>query len=101
MVGVDAHEVPELSGFIDALTDGMSGMAMAKTLIKSRAYDDASTASILTHINDELSADNEKCMFVTIFAAIINITDFHGKMASPWVFMNFLVEMDTRICIIV
>ena len=48
-------------------------MAMAKTLIKSRAYDDASTASILTHINDELSADNEKCMFVTIFAAIINI----------------------------
>jgi sigma-B regulation protein RsbU (phosphoserine phosphatase) len=48
-------------------------MAMAKTLMKSRAYDDASTASIVTHVNDELSADNEKCMFVTIFAAIINI----------------------------
>jgi sigma-B regulation protein RsbU (phosphoserine phosphatase) len=48
-------------------------MAMAKTVIKSRAADDRSTASILTHVNDELSADNHKCMFVTIFSAILNI----------------------------
>jgi sigma-B regulation protein RsbU (phosphoserine phosphatase) len=48
-------------------------MAMAKTLIKSRAYDDRSTASILTHVNDELSIDNKSSMFVTIFTAIINI----------------------------
>ncbi len=48
-------------------------MAMAKTLIKSRAADDRSTASILTHVNDELSADNETCMFVTIFSGILNI----------------------------
>jgi len=48
-------------------------MAMAKTLIKSRAADDRSTASILTHVNDELSVDNYKCMFVTIFSAILNI----------------------------
>jgi Amt family ammonium transporter len=48
-------------------------MAMAKTLIKSKAVDDASTASILTHVNDELSADNKTCMFVTIFAGILNI----------------------------
>ncbi len=48
-------------------------MAMAKTLIKSRADDDRSTASILTHVNDELSADNKNCMFVTIFAGILNI----------------------------
>ena len=48
-------------------------MAMAKTLIKSRADDDRSTASILTHVNDELSADNKSAMFVSIFAAIINI----------------------------
>ena len=32
MVGVEADEVPELSGFIDALTDGMSGMLVAKTI---------------------------------------------------------------------
>jgi sigma-B regulation protein RsbU (phosphoserine phosphatase) len=48
-------------------------MAMAKTLIKSRAADDRSTASILTHVNDELSADNQSCMFVTVFAGILNI----------------------------
>jgi len=48
-------------------------MAMAKTLIKSRAADDRSTASILTHVNDELSVDNQACMFVTVFAGILNI----------------------------
>ncbi len=48
-------------------------MAMARTLIKSRAADDHSTASILTHVNDELSVDNNKCMFVTVFAVILNI----------------------------
>jgi PAS domain S-box-containing protein len=48
-------------------------MAMAKTLIKSRAADDRSTASILTHVNDELSVDNNSCMFVTIFSGILNI----------------------------
>ena len=48
-------------------------MAVAKTLIKSRAADDRSTASILTHVNDELSVDNFNCMFVTIFSGILNI----------------------------
>jgi sigma-B regulation protein RsbU (phosphoserine phosphatase) len=48
-------------------------MAMAKTLIKSRAGDDRSIASILTHVNDELSVDNPNCMFVTVFAGILNI----------------------------
>ena len=45
-------------------------MAVTKTLIKSRAIDDASTASILTHVNGELSADNKTSMFVTIFLGI-------------------------------
>jgi len=48
-------------------------MAVTKTLIKSRASNDLSSASILTHVNDELSRDNESCMFVTVFLAISNI----------------------------
>jgi PAS domain S-box-containing protein len=48
-------------------------MAMVKILIKSRAADHRSTASILTHVNDELSVDNPNCMFVTVFAGILNI----------------------------
>ena len=47
-------------------------MAMAKTLIKSRASNDPSTASIVTHVNDELSQDNEGCLFVTLFVCILN-----------------------------
>jgi sigma-B regulation protein RsbU (phosphoserine phosphatase) len=50
-------------------------MAMTKTLIKSRATNDLSPASILTHANDELSQDNKACMFVTVFLGIINIID--------------------------
>ena len=48
-------------------------MAMTKTLIKSRAADDRSPASILTHINDELSANSKSSMFVTLFVGIMNI----------------------------
>jgi len=47
-------------------------MAVTKTLIKSRATDDFSTASIITHINDELSEDNTSSMFVTIFICILD-----------------------------
>ncbi|MCZ6484110.1 MAG: SpoIIE family protein phosphatase, partial [Acidobacteria bacterium] len=49
-------------------------MAVTKTLIKSRTGEDCSTASILTHINDELSKDNSSCMFVTLFAGILDVT---------------------------
>jgi serine phosphatase RsbU (regulator of sigma subunit)/anti-sigma regulatory factor (Ser/Thr protein kinase) len=48
-------------------------MAMAKTLIKARASSDPSTASIVTHVNDEMSKDNEGCLFVTLFVCILNI----------------------------
>jgi sigma-B regulation protein RsbU (phosphoserine phosphatase) len=47
-------------------------MAVTKTLIKSRK-NDLSTASILTHVNDELSRDNTASMFVTIFTVILNV----------------------------
>jgi serine phosphatase RsbU (regulator of sigma subunit)/anti-sigma regulatory factor (Ser/Thr protein kinase) len=48
-------------------------MAVTKTLIKSRAVDDISTASIITHVNDELSRENKAFMFVTIFICILDI----------------------------
>jgi sigma-B regulation protein RsbU (phosphoserine phosphatase) len=48
-------------------------MAVTKTLIKARSTDDYSTASILTHVNDEVSADNKACMFVTLFICILNL----------------------------
>ena len=48
-------------------------MAVSKTMLKTSAMDDPSPASILTRVNDELSADNPACMFVTVFLAVANV----------------------------
>jgi sigma-B regulation protein RsbU (phosphoserine phosphatase) len=47
-------------------------MAVAKTLINSRASSGSSTARIVTHANDELSKNNDGCLFVTLFVCILN-----------------------------
>jgi sigma-B regulation protein RsbU (phosphoserine phosphatase) len=48
-------------------------MAVTRTMMKTRASDDSSPASIMTAVNDELSADNSESMFVTLFLGIFNI----------------------------
>lgn len=48
-------------------------MAVTKTMIKTRAMDDPSPASIITRVNDEMSEDNPSSMFVTLFLAICNV----------------------------
>jgi len=47
-------------------------MAVAKTLLKSKATNDSSPASILTQVNNEIAKDNDAYMFITVFAAILN-----------------------------
>jgi sigma-B regulation protein RsbU (phosphoserine phosphatase) len=53
-------------------------MAVTKTLIKSRASNDFAPASILTHVNNEISRNNDASMFVTIFLAILDLNT--GKL---------------------
>jgi sigma-B regulation protein RsbU (phosphoserine phosphatase) len=48
-------------------------MAVTRTMIKSSAFGDRSPASIVTRVNEELSADNPQCMFVTLFLGIVNV----------------------------
>jgi sigma-B regulation protein RsbU (phosphoserine phosphatase) len=48
-------------------------MAVTRTMIKSSASGDHSPASIVTRVNEELSADNPQCMFVTLFLGIVNV----------------------------
>ena len=48
-------------------------MAVTKTLIKSRATENPSTAGIMTHVNRELSSSNKESMFVTVFLALLNV----------------------------
>jgi anti-anti-sigma factor len=50
-------------------------MAMTKIMVKTRAASDPSPASIVTHVNDALSAENESCMFVTLYLGILNLRD--------------------------
>ncbi len=53
-------------------------MAVTKTLINSLARTHASPSEILTKLNNEISLNNEACMFVTVFIAILNVQT--GKM---------------------
>jgi sigma-B regulation protein RsbU (phosphoserine phosphatase) len=48
-------------------------MAITKAMIRSRAGGDYSTASILTHVNDEIAESNDASMFITIFLGILNV----------------------------
>ena len=50
-------------------------MAMTKIMVKTRAASDPSPASIVTHVNQALSADNDSCMFVTLYLGILNLRD--------------------------
>jgi len=47
-------------------------MAIAKTLVKSIASNDTSTASIITQLNEVASRENTADMFVTLFLGILN-----------------------------
>ncbi len=49
-------------------------MAVTKTLLKSGSKDQRSTAAIISRVNNELSKDNDKYMFVTVFIGILNTT---------------------------
>jgi len=48
-------------------------MTVTKTIIRSRAGDDFSTASILTHVNAEISEVHQPSRLVALFMGILNI----------------------------
>jgi sigma-B regulation protein RsbU (phosphoserine phosphatase) len=50
-----------------------SFMSITKSVIKSRAGDDFSTASILTHVNEELCEVNKADTYASLFMGILNI----------------------------
>jgi sigma-B regulation protein RsbU (phosphoserine phosphatase) len=48
-------------------------MAVTKTLFKSTAGNGGTPGEILARLNTEICRDNESCMFVTLFCAVLNI----------------------------
>ena len=59
-------------------------MAVTKTLIKSfaREKEDVTPEAILTHVNEELAAENDACMFVTLFCGILDTNSGEIKYAN-------------------
>jgi sigma-B regulation protein RsbU (phosphoserine phosphatase) len=47
-------------------------MAVTKTLLKAAAIKSGSPEKLLTETNDDLSKDNDECMFATVFCGILD-----------------------------
>ncbi|WP_319542005.1 SpoIIE family protein phosphatase [uncultured Pseudodesulfovibrio sp.] len=66
-------------------------MAVTKTLLKVVSEKGLDPGEVLTKVNADLSADNESCMFVTLFLAVMNIEtgEIHYANAghNPPIFM--------------
>ncbi|MGV7223491.1 MAG: SpoIIE family protein phosphatase [Nitrospinales bacterium] len=66
-------------GFVIADVSGKGApaallMAVTKTLLKANAQDVTSPSIILERINNELSDNNDDCMFITLFFGILDVT---------------------------
>lgn len=48
-------------------------MAICRALLKSRATVDSSPGSVLTHVNNQMAAENPDYMFVTVFMAVLDL----------------------------
>lgn len=57
-------------------------MAVTKTLIKVVAERKVDPGAVLAKVNNDLAEDNESCMFVTLFLAVINIHTGEVNYAS-------------------
>ena len=57
-------------------------MAVTKTLLKVVAEGRLDPGEILSKVNNDLAEDNESCMFVTLFLAVIDITSGEVRYAN-------------------
>ncbi|MDD2736855.1 MAG: SpoIIE family protein phosphatase [Desulfuromonadaceae bacterium] len=57
-------------------------MMVAKTLLKSEGQRLGEPGKILSHVNNVLAADNDSCMFATVFCAILDIRSGEVRFAN-------------------
>jgi sigma-B regulation protein RsbU (phosphoserine phosphatase) len=72
-------------------------MAVTQTMIKTAATGDRSPASIVTRVNDVLSADNPASMFVTLFLAIVDIRTGKFRYCNAGHNPPYIVHGDDRL----
>ena len=57
-------------------------MAVAKTLLKAVAGQGLEPGELLAKVNEDLAAENDSCMFVTVFCAILDLASGQVSWAS-------------------
>ncbi len=57
-------------------------MAVTKTLLKAVAERGLSIGEVVARVNDDLASDNDSCMFVTLFCAVLDIRSGEVSYAS-------------------
>lgn len=72
-------------------------MAVGKTLLKSTMQTVRDPARAMAQVNNELSEDNESCMFITMFCGILNIKTGYLIYANAGHNPPFLTRQDGSI----
>jgi sigma-B regulation protein RsbU (phosphoserine phosphatase) len=66
-------------------------MAVTRSFLRSFAREAGSPADVLVALNEELAADNEECMFVTMFLAVVDLRSGALRYASAGHNRPFLI----------
>ncbi|HOV79580.1 MAG TPA: SpoIIE family protein phosphatase [Bacillota bacterium] len=72
-------------------------MAVTKTLLKAGAHEAAAPDQILCDVNNELCADNDSAMFVTVFLGILHIPTGQVNCSNAGHNRPFIIRADGRV----
>lgn len=73
-------------------------MTMTKTLLKASAMSGMSAGECLDYVNRFLSQDNDTCMFVTIFFAVLNLNTGELKYANGGHNPPYIIPSGGKVC---
>lgn len=57
-------------------------MAVTRSFLRSEFHADSKPGPVMARVNDELSDGNQSCMFVTLFCAVITLSDGHVEYVN-------------------
>lgn len=72
-------------------------MAITRTLLRSMARENKEPAELISRLNDELSRNNESCMFVTLYCAAIHLPSGRCRYASGGHCPPVVIQSDDRL----
>ena len=72
-------------------------MAVTRTYLRALLQADRSPGSVLTRLNDELTINNDYCMFVTVFCLIIHLPSGTCRFANGGHNLPLLIHADGNV----